>query len=64
MQLKVTNPRLLIYSNECIRDSKRITAIVAFGVPGSSVGRVADSGSRSPGFETRAGHLVVGSDST
>ena len=34
------------------------------GVPGSSVDRVSDSGSRSPGFQTHAGHLVVGSDST
>ena len=33
------------------------------GAPGSSVGRASDSGSRSPGFETRAGHLVVESDS-
>ena len=34
------------------------------GAPGSSVGRASDSGSRSPGVETRAGHLVVGSNST
>ena len=34
------------------------------GALGSSVGRASDSGSRSPGIETRAGHLVVGSDFT
>ena len=32
--------------------------------PGNSVGRASNSGSRSPGVETGAGHLVVGSDST
>ena len=30
------------------------------GEPGSSVGRASDPRSRAPGFETRAGHLVVG----
>ena len=34
------------------------------GAPGSSVGRAFDSRSRGPGIETRAGYLVVGSDST
>ena len=34
------------------------------GAPGSSVGRASDSGSRSPGFETHAGHLVMGLNST
>ena len=34
------------------------------GAPGSSVGRASDSVSRSPGFETHAGHPVVGPDST
>ena len=34
------------------------------GAPGSSVGRASDSGSRSPGFETLTGHMVVMSDST
>ena len=40
------------------------TTTTTTGAPGSSVGRASDSGSRSPGFETCAGHLVVGSDST
>ena len=31
---------------------------------GSSVGRASDSRSRGPGFETRTGHLLVGSDLT
>ena len=30
---------------------------------GSSVGRVSDFGNKSPWFETRHGHLVLGSDS-
>ena len=34
--------------------------IIYIGAPGSSVCRASDSGSRSPGFETRAGHLVWG----
>ena len=37
---------------------------VWLGALGSSAGRASDSGSRSPGFETSAGHLAVGSDST
>ena len=37
---------------------------VQIGAPGSSVGRALDSGGRRPGFGTRAGHLVVGWDST
>ena len=34
------------------------------GAPGSSVGRAPDSKSRGPGIETRARHLVVGSEAT
>ena len=34
------------------------------GVPSSSVGRVSDSRSTCHVFETRSGHLVVGSDLT
>ena len=44
----------------CLLSSlKTITTI--FGAPGGSVDRASDSGSRSPGIDTRAGHLVVDS---
>ena len=37
---------------------------MVFSTAGSSVGRAAGSRSRGPGFETRTGYLVMGSDLT
>ena len=49
---------------ETLKFADQLHSCYNAGVLGSSVGRASDSRSRGPGFETRTGHLVVGSDFT
>ena len=49
---------------ETLKFADQLHSCYNAGALGSSVGRTSDSRSRGLGFETRTGHLVVGSDFT